>query len=140
MSVIPPQPVDPTPTPTPPAPPVNLCTAAAQNCVSAFPVGFDFTIITQIITALVGIFQNCMKPPTPAAARQHVQDAYLNGNYDAGTLRIATHQALRAARKAGTRISNEEARAVATASLDQIRNADDASILSVMGTATAEDD
>jgi hypothetical protein len=134
MSIIPPDPVNPGPPPLPPAPepPKNLFEAAAQNCVSAFPVGFDFTIITQIITALVGIFQGCMKPPTPAAARQHVQESYLNGHYDHGTLRIATHQAMRAAHQAKTRISKEEATAVAIASLDQIRTSDDATIQAAM--------
>lgn len=144
MSVIPPTPVDPTPAPKPPAPAPagNLFTAAANDAIAAAPtlVGFDFTIITQIITALVGIFQGCMKPPTPAAARQHVVDHYNPpvppgpgaGWYDRGVMRVATHQAKLAAHQAGTRVDNAEADALARATLDQIRTSDDATIQAAM--------
>ena len=134
--VIDPTPVPPGPAPNPnpgPIPPIgDLFQAAADVAAPAFPVGFDPTIIITIIQALVAIFSGCMKPPTPNAARQHVLDAYHNGNYDNGTIRISTHQAMRAAKRAKTRISKEEARATAIATLDQIRLSDDGTIQAAM--------
>ena len=108
------------------APACSLAVSVAAKCEAALPdAALPPGIWQTIITALLSIFTGCMAPPTPAAAQQHVRDAFHNGKYDAGTFRIATHQARLAARTAGTRLSDSEASVAAQHTLDGIKDADD---------------
>lgn len=111
----------------------KIAQAAADDVAAQIPVGFDPTIIVTIITALLGIFKGCMQPASPAEARRQVTDGYHNGGYDHGTVRVAKHQAKRAARHAKTRISDDEANSIAVSTLDRIRLGSDEDIQEALG-------
>lgn len=125
--VIDPTPVGPAPdAPTPAPAPAPAGSTLAQIIAAAIGLLIPgaapwISIVTNMLTGFMG----CLPSPTPAAARQNASDHYHNGGYDRGTILIAQKHAMRAARKAGSPITKEDAHTAAIQTLDGIRTADD---------------
>ena len=111
--------------------PTRLCSAAATAAAfSPALVGFDPMTILTLITTLLPVFSNlfttCFGPkPTPASVKEHLSAVYDGTSYDNGTLRVATRKAMVNSRQHGHKISQDQAQALAVATLDQLRTADD---------------
>jgi hypothetical protein len=96
-------------------------------------LGFDWlSLISLLLPILQNLFQGCFPPadpPTPAATKEHLQEAYKDGQYDHSTLAPATRHAMRVAKQHGhkhhNKLTKEQAQALAIHTLDGIRTSAD---------------
>lgn len=103
--------------------------------------GFDFTILIQLLPALIGLFQSCKKKPepqpnpnpnpTPAQAKAwDLKCTAINGynsddaDYDRVLLRRTAKTCKRQRRKDGDECNHAESLELARASLDEARLSD----------------
>ena len=99
-------------------------------------VGFDFTILLQLLPAFISLFQSCKKQPepnpnpnpTPAEAKAYNMHWYATtgwvggkDHYKAGLLNSTIKEIRKKNKKDGSKISKDEARKLAVAALDEAR-------------------
>ncbi len=113
----------------------RLCQSASSesaNDPALSGLGFDWiSLITSLLLPILqNLFQGCFPPadpPSPAATKEHLQEAYNDGEYDHSTLAPAVRHAMRVAKQHGHHhhLTKDQAKALAIHTLDAIRTSDD---------------